>query len=107
MQFFLEFVAQVLGWKPEPNSNFITFTFGSDINRDVILLGIAQYLQKTQNADKTRKIGANGSKDKAQQKKAVFEADKQEGGHNKNKSHTSFSPSGAYKEKFKLADKFV
>ena len=33
--------------------------------------------------------------------------EQEQGGHSKNKSQTSFSPSGAYKEKFKLAGKLV
>jgi len=43
---FLNFMAQLLGWRPQPKNNFLTLLFGSDLNRDIILLGIADALQK-------------------------------------------------------------
>jgi hypothetical protein len=35
-----------MGWKPQTKNNWITLLFGSDINRDIILLGIAEAFQK-------------------------------------------------------------
>jgi hypothetical protein len=38
---FLNYFAQLLGWKPQIKSQYFTFFFNSDINRDIVLLGIA------------------------------------------------------------------
>lgn len=49
---FLNFMAQLLGWRPQAKTNFITLLFGSDLNRDIILLGIADALQKVDFVEK-------------------------------------------------------
>lgn len=49
---FLNFMGQLLGWRPQPKNNFLTLLFGSDLNRDIILLGIADALQKVDFVEK-------------------------------------------------------
>lgn len=44
---FLNYFAQLLGWKPQIKSQYFTFFFNSDINRDIVLLGIAEVFQRT------------------------------------------------------------
>lgn len=37
----MNFVAEQIGWRPQIKTHELTFHFGSDLNRDIILLGIA------------------------------------------------------------------
>lgn len=42
----MNFVAQVIGWRPQLKNNEVVIHFGSDINRDIILLGVAETMQR-------------------------------------------------------------
>jgi len=57
----LDFTAKILGWKPQPSSNIIHLTFGSDLNRDIILLGVAEYLQKCETVEKLTQLPLSGN----------------------------------------------
>lgn len=64
MDFFLGLVAQLIGWKPQTSTPFIILTFSSDINRDLVLLGVSEYFQKLEAKDKQNGT-LNGGHDKS------------------------------------------
>ena len=95
MDIFLEFIGQVLGWRLETGVNCVLLTFGSDLNRDIILLGVAEYRQKIEKADKQpTNVKVNDGYHEISQTSRIKELEKEEG-HTKNKGHR-YSPSGAY-----------
>lgn len=87
---FLGFFASLLGWRPQVRSQFFLFTFASDINRDIILLGFAETLQRY--VDPSQQLSLP--------KPAQESVERDKSGHSKNRSKTSLSPMN--KEKIKI-----
>jgi hypothetical protein len=90
---FMSFFATLLGWRPVVKSQTFLFTFGSDISRDIILLGLAETFYRTSD------LSLIALPKFIQQGQA--ELDKS--GHSKNRSQTALSP--ANKEKIKISER--
>jgi hypothetical protein len=86
------FFATLLGWRPVIKSQTFLFTFTSDINRDIVLLGFAEVFQRASDLSLIalpKFIQGHGELDKS--------------GHAKNRSQTTLSP--ANKEKIKISER--
>lgn len=89
----MNFFATLLGWRPVVKSQTFLFSFGSDINRDIILLGLAETFHRTSDLSQITlpkfipqgQVGLDKS------------------GHSKNRSQTTLSP--ANKEKIKISER--
>lgn len=92
---FMNFFSILLGWRPVVKSQTFLLTFGVDINRDIILLGIAEVFQRSSDLSQLNLPkfmmqpagGAGGELDRS--------------GHAKNRSQTTLSP--ANKDKIKIS----
>ena len=48
---FINFIASFTGSKPKLKDNYVLWNFGTDLNRDIILLGISEALSKNNKFD--------------------------------------------------------
>jgi hypothetical protein len=90
---FMNFFGMLLGWRPVVKSQAFLLTFTSDINRDIILLGLAEVFQRTSDLSQM-------TLPKFMQPQG---AELDRSGHAKNRSQTTLSP--ANKDKIKISER--
>lgn len=101
---FINFIASFTGSKPKLKDNYVLWNFGTDLSRDIILLGISETLTKNNKFDYQGARFPVTARHMTEKNVASRDMDKSR---SPNRSQTSVSPKPNMRDKIPMKKSFT